>query len=117
MEQLERIVQATGCKIVISSSWRSMGKMYVIRMFNRGLGYTGEAVRAIIGMTPSRVKNSDLRGDEIQAWFDANPGKTDKFVILDDDVDMGHLMPHLIRTDPATGLTPEIADEVIARLS
>jgi len=116
MEQLERIVETTGCKIVISSSWRCLGKKHIVRMFNQALGRVGLAVRAIVGMTPSRLKDSDLRGDEIQAWLDQNPN-VGKIVILDDDVDMGHLMGHLVRTDPTIGLTPEIADVVIAQLS
>jgi len=114
MDELERIVETTGCKIVISSSWRCLGKKHIVRMFNHALGRVGSAVRAIVGMTPNRLKNSDLRGDEIQAWLDQNPN-VGKIVILDDDVDMGHLIPHLVRTDPAVGLTPEIADEVISR--
>jgi hypothetical protein len=47
---------------------------------------------------------SSVRGLEIQDWLDNHPGVTD-FVILDDSSDMAHLMPKLIQTDDATGLT------------
>lgn len=116
LEQLERVVKATGCKIVISSSWRIMGKMHVIRMMNKTLGRVGETVRAVIGCTPTRLDNSDLRGDEIQAWLDKHTDQVQKFIILDDETDMGALLPHLVQTNIESGLTPEIADELIEKL-
>ena len=56
------------------------------------------------------------RGIEIQTWLDENPG-VEKFIILDDDSDMVHLMPHLLQTDGEFGLTNEIADKAIKRLN
>ena len=66
-----------------------------------------------IGKTP---KLWEKRGLEIQKWLDKNPG-VDKFIILDDDSDMVHLMSHLLQTDGEFGLTNEIADEAIKRLN
>ena len=41
----------------------------------------------------------------------------DVFVILDDDSDMAHLMPRLVRTSFDAGLTWEHANAAIAMLS
>jgi hypothetical protein len=56
------------------------------------------------------------RGLEIQAWMDDH-GIPDRFVIVDDMSDMEHLLPRLIQTRSTVGLTPTIADEIIAALS
>ena len=44
-------------------------------------------------------------------------GVIEKFVIVDDDSDMGHLNKHLVRTEMEDGLTTAHADEIIQRLS
>ena len=44
------------------------------------------------------------RGLEIQKWIDDNKFKN-KFIIIDDDSDMCHLLPLLIRCDCQLGFT------------
>jgi hypothetical protein len=118
LEQLERVIQATGCKIVISSSWRILGILYILDAILAALERPSPIIsRSIIGQTPNRVKNSDVRGDEIRAWLDQRPGTVGKFVILDDETDMGDLLPHLLKTDIELGLTAELADQLIKRLT
>ena len=55
------------------------------------------------------------RGDDITAWFNRHPGDW-KYVILDDDDDMGIHMPHLVRTSFDEGLTMKEADRCIELL-
>ena len=98
-------------KIVVSSTWR--------------LGETLESMRGVlaqlalikpdrvIGMTPS-LRGGKVRGDEIQAWLDANPG-VERFVIVDDDSDMAHLMNSLVQTSWRHGLMRKDAVEIINR--
>lgn len=109
--QLKRIVDQTNCDIVLSSSWRK---------HNDCVEYLFSAIdpsvrRAVIGKTPV-LEGDVVRGDEIQRWIDLNGG-VKNFVILDDDADMGHLMPQLVQTDTFVGLTPELADKCIERLN
>jgi uncharacterized protein YaaR (DUF327 family) len=102
---LNRIIKETGAEIVLSSTWRKLKSYRNIIKNDMKINY--------IGKTPSLYKK---RGIEIQTWLDENPG-VEKFVILDDDSDMEHLMPHLLQTDGEFGLTNEIADEAIKRLN
>ncbi len=102
---LNRIIEETGAKIVLSSTWRKIEYRCDAIKNDMKINY--------IGKTPILWKK---RGIEIQEWLDENPD-VEKFVILDDDSDMVHLMPHLLQTDGEFGLTNEIADEAIKRLN
>lgn len=102
---LNRIIKETDAKIVLSSTWRQIDYRCDAIKNDMKINY--------IGKTPKLWKK---RGVEIQTWLDENPG-VEKFVILDDDSDMVHLMSHLLQTDGEFGLTNEIADEAIKRLN
>jgi hypothetical protein len=90
-KNLKRIVDETGAKIVISSTWRMSG-LKVMREMWKKRKLPGE----IVGITSTAdqvVKRGthkfyDLvnRGHEIQQWIDDH--EITKFVILDDDDDM-----------------------------
>lgn len=59
-----------------------------------------------------------LRGHEIQDWLRHRAERRDDveaFVIIDDDSDMDHLLPKLVKTTCATGLLDEHV-EAAARL-
>lgn len=58
--------------------------------------------------------SSQVRGHEIQEWLDDHPF-VQRFVIVDDDGDMAHLMSKLVQTDFTDGLTKEKAGEIIRR--
>jgi hypothetical protein len=99
-------------KVVVSSTWRlgrSLGDL--CRMLVQG-GLHGQRV---LGVTP-RFGGKD-RGIEIQDFIDMLNDRGDavtSIVILDDDSDMAHLMPRLVKTDAAVGLTREDSLRVIA---
>jgi hypothetical protein len=117
---LNRITDMTGAKIVLSTSWRwGKNPPTAVELITKW-GATGE----IIGQTPiletvwkpdSKLWVEVPRGREIQAWLDEHP-EVEKFVILDDDKDMEHLMSHLIHTPFEVGLTEADADKAIAIL-
>lgn len=94
-------------RIVISSSWRYSAMDFVERLFlEHGLPWD-----RVIGRTPKWGK---IRGDEIAEWLSSN-GPIDDFVIIDDDTDMGDLLPYLVHTDNTCGLTMRQAISIIAR--
>lgn len=105
--RVRRIIAETGCKVVLSSTWRLMEK-------NR------EAVRRevcdFIDITP-RYPNGP-RGEEIRTWLVDNVKQADleAYAILDDDSDFWPHQP-LFATTWEAGLTDEIADLVIAHLN
>jgi len=118
---LNRITDATGAKIVLSTSWRWPSlKGPQADALLREWGATGE----IIGSTPiletawkpeNKLWIGVPRGREIQAWLDQN--KIDSFVIIDDDRDMEHLLSRLIHTPFEVGLTESDADKAIEMLA
>ena len=85
--------------IVVSSSWRigmtltQLQDLITKSGFNSGI--------KVIGMTPILHQ---ARGLEIQKWIDDNNFKN-KFIIIDDDSDMCHLLPVLVRCDCQLGFT------------
>ena len=92
IENLKYIIDETGAKIVISSSWRSDG-IDVFREIWKYRNYSGD----IIGITPFSYFNEDLesdpdieicRGHEIKYWLDNTNDNIESYVILDDDDDM-----------------------------
>ena len=96
-------------KIVVSSSWRMWGLPKMKEILEKN-GNDPDRVIGITGDEPGE------RGDQIQAWRDRNPGVTN-FVILDDDMDFGHLISHLVHTNAYAGLTAEDVKEAIKILN
>lgn len=93
---LDKICHDFNLKIVISSVWRYDYEAAVESLYNSGLSRDIE----VIGKTP---RLDSIRGDEIQAYLDEHP-EIKKFVILDDDADMGHLIKYLVQTDIDAGI-------------
>ena len=115
--QLNRVIEKTGAKIVVSSVWRYDGLEKIREKLKIG-GVQAE----VVDITP-RFNFDRARGLEIQAWLDAwkkawhkPEDKVEQFIIIDDDSDMHHLMPYLVHTSFIYGLTKEKANEVIRRL-
>jgi len=103
-----RIVQVTGAKIVLSSTWRvdDKDRALVVRELNQhGL--------ELHACTP--VLSTWERCHEITAWLDNNP-HVQRFAILDDWPD-AEIPGSFFRTDENIGLTAEIAENVIRHLN
>lgn len=77
VENLREVVEKTGAKIVVSSSWRTMGLNRLKTMWELR-DMPGE----VIDRTPSLWTQ---RGEEIAEYLRENP--CDKYVIIDDDSD------------------------------
>jgi hypothetical protein len=94
-------------KIVISSAWRMWGTDFMRKHLEKN-GIKDAATR-VIDITGNE---QGIRGYQIQCWLDRNPGVT-KFVILDDESDMGPLLDRLVKTSSYVGLTSTDADKAV----
>ena len=114
MHNLERIIEETGAKIVISSSWREEG---IELLKENGFKH----VDSIIGVVPLFDKDHkyiETRGEKILEWLKEN--EVEAYVVVDDEVfdicgDKCKAIPkeNVVATNPTEGLTKEKADEVI----
>lgn len=119
---LNAIIEQTHAKIVVSSSWRCYydGKganppfEKLVDTLKR-VGVGGEIIGKTPSLLPPKMSMSVYRGNEIQAWLDGHK-RVSKFVILDDDNDMVHLTPALVKTDGGLGLTLRDASRAIDKL-
>lgn len=130
VDNLRRIIDETGAKLIISSTWRHMGLERLHQMWE-SRGYPGE----IIGITPDLWRGVDdeefgekmERGHEIQAILDQHT-QISNYVILDDDDDMLQSQRgNFVRTsnninhpdciDIGYGLTKECANRAIRILN
>lgn len=111
LRRLSEVVEKTGCRVVISSTWRK--DPFMLKVLRKRLQYRGIE---IYGTTP--IAKSGPRGAEIQAWLLDHEGSVEKYAILDDGVDMLQTqLPNFFQTDPDHGLTPTIAYRVIYHLN
>lgn len=118
LDRLGRIVEASGCDIVLSSTWRRLP--HKMEQLGKELR---DRCMIISGTTPELQRDGGMgsvpRGLEIALWLDdhleGNWQSRGKVQILDDEGDMGPLWPLLVRCDGEEGLTDEVADRVIRR--
>ena len=119
---LRDIVEKTGCKIVISSTWRHGETLESMKgWFNCPV-----IKEAIIDKTPSfsSLSHPELkdrrgyvqRGEEIKWWVDQHPEIT-AYAVLDDDSDMDVVYKNFFETDSYDGLRRDIASKVIQHLN
>ena len=110
---LKRLLTETNSKIVLSSTWRKFFRgNHELReeLFNHY-----ELENYLVAKTP--VIDDEIRGTEIQAYIDLvskDPrSKVEKFVIIDDDDDMGHLMDRLVHCKDYTGFNEKRLQEAL----
>ncbi len=114
LDRLVRVVRATGCRIVLSSTWRQAdwrdrpgGHEWCVRYL---LALHGIEVLARTGAHQS---GPHARGQEIADWLDAFPG-IDGFAIVDDCPEMlPEQQPYLVSTACAIGMLDGHADKLI----
>lgn len=96
VKNLSWIVEATDSKIVVSSSWRSMG-LQKLKLMWEMRDLPGE----IIDITPTF---GTVRGEEVMDWLKMND--YDDYIIIDDNTDfLDEQKNKLILTNPTYGLS------------
>lgn len=132
-ELLRRLVDATDCHFVITSSWRCMnledtkyelsGHIDAANKKNRNRPsmlqdpFPEWLLDRIVGVTPRAYYfvNYDThrhflcpRGVEIEHFMRETDIIMDAYVIIDDDTDfLSHQVEHFVHVDPTVGLTPD----------
>ena len=107
---IKRIIKETGCKVVLSSTWR---------MYPDSRKAVREQVCDYIDCTKDLQRGEKRgavdRGVEVQEWLDRHP-EVKTYAILDDDADF---LPGqwLFKTSFDTGITEDIAQAVIDHLN
>jgi hypothetical protein len=116
----KRVIEATGAKIVLSSTWRKgvlgadrhLDKLKSIGLFP----LTHADWRTPFNLPPvgeGPLAEYPKRGDEIASWLSDHPEVT-HFAIIDDDSDMlENQNPFFVRTDFDTGLLDWHCDKLI----
>ena len=101
-----KIVIATECEIVLSSTWR---------LWEETRKQVEQQIHPFIAITPD-LKGA-TRGEEIQAYLDMHP-EVEKYAILDDDTDIEeNQLPNFFRTLWEKGITEEIMNKIIKHLN
>lgn len=101
---LNDVVEETGCKIVISSTWRKVnGDYQYLETLLKKKGFKGEVIDA----TPVLWTE---RGNEVLEWLSEHPNVTN-YIIVDDDSDFSdeQKLKHFVWTDPYCGFSPNSA--------
>ena len=120
IENLNELIEKTGAKIVVSSTWRIGTSVESLQTTLEKKGFVGE----IIDITP-RGCACCQRGNEILAWLKKNEeviGKPyreyNSYLILDDDSDMLYWQRNnFMWVDGHVGLTPTITYKAIRLLN
>lgn len=109
LERLQRLVEKTDARIVITSTWRKTeeGKRVLQNILEQY-----DLANRVIGYTP--ILNTK-RGEEIKSFLETLNVEA-SYIILDDDDDMEELTPYLILTNMKTGLTEEKMTEGMQKL-
>ncbi len=92
IQRVNRIVRATGARVVICSSWRHFHPLPRLRRFLRARGFIG----SVVGVTPAIC--GAMRGAECAAWLATYPRAAWSFAALDDDADYEPMMHRLVKT-------------------
>lgn len=125
VKRLDRVVEKTDCRIVISSTWRLGDTLADLHGFLVAKGLRDDG--RVIGKTPNGFNDPELRdfggrllrATEIGSWLKTN-GKgydVERFAIVDDDYDAGvGYAPQFVQTDVGVGLTDADAERLVAIL-
>lgn len=109
--QINKVTDATSCKIVISSTWRLYWDLEDLIQILRKHGLTGD----VIDKTPDL--RLGRRDDEILAWL-ANRSNLMAFAVVDDHAkDLVKVKDNFVHTSFVHGIQSHHADALIALLN
>lgn len=116
VERLNRIIERTGAKLVLSSTWRLDPDWREV-MKKAGIA------EVFLGITPRMPHPPGFgaefmeRGKEIEEWLSINPYGVKKYCIIDDDSDMLPYQKQFKTSHLKGGLTEEITEDIINYLN
>lgn len=119
---VKKIVDETGAKIVLSSTWREHWSIDPGLCDSDGVYINNSFAKyglEIYGKTPDLGRNFD-RPDEIKAWLDSTKENIESFVIIDDyRYGWGKLSDNFVKTNPnfGSGLEEEHVQKAIEILT
>lgn len=124
LQNLKAIIEQTGAKIIISSSWKEYGVEFLQELWQER-----NLPSEIYSITPSLIMTNYLdqieggsfhlperysKGLEINAWLEKNAsGKYSYCVIDDENYFLAEQLSHLVQTSSKNGLTAVDAEKVI----
>jgi hypothetical protein len=102
--RLATLVERTGAKVVVTSSWRQRRSKKELHDILAGCGFS----EGIFDVTPRLPRGAEgerlAREREIMAWLELHP-EVLSFVILDDKDEFQMLAPNLVHIDGKAGLS------------
>lgn len=111
IRRLHAVVERTGCRVVLSSTWRTLPGM-ADRLRERGaFPHEHEDWRTVElpYTTVNGIIQPTQRGSEIAEWLSRHP-EVERYAIIDDDADMlPEQQPFFVQTTFETGLLDEHA--------
>ncbi|MCO7186091.1 HAD domain-containing protein [Tenacibaculum sp. XPcli2-G] len=117
VEYLNKIVNETETKVVISSSWRILRSLQNLQDLFKSIGFTGKIFGKTEDLSIFEPDTPNLRGVEIQNWIKDNQKhfKTPiKYVIIDDENEFfSHQEQFFFQTNPDIGLDTTITEKII----
>ena len=116
---LNSIIETTKAKIIVTSSWRFFYSMEQLKEMWKNRELNGE----LQDITPTNFilspEELHTKGIEIKAWFNSKNLEqqyTSYAIIDDENLFLASQQSHLVLTNPDTGITKEIAEQVIKLL-
>lgn len=94
------LLNETDAKVVITSTWRIR---HTVDSLNRKVLTHYGLADYVVGHTP--VLDDCPRGEEIKTFLENTNLLIDRFIIIDDDNDMGEFLGRLVRTNNRKGFT------------
>lgn len=114
VSRINRIIDATGCQIVISSTWRLYHSLDALK---KRLVDNGMWRDAILSVTPRLDARHFNRADEILSWLHDNPNVTQYIAIDDSACEFDKIKEHLVATTWKDGLQDHHVIEAINKLN
>ncbi|QCD61113.1 HAD domain-containing protein [Tenacibaculum maritimum] len=118
VEYLNRIVNETETKVVISSSWRILRSLQNLQDLFKSIGFTGKIFGKTEDLSIFEPDTPNLRGVEIKNWTKDNQKhfKTPiKYIILDDEDDfLKEQKTFFFQTNSDIGLDTSTTEKIIS---
>lgn len=117
---IRKIVDATGAKIVLSSTWRAGFCPTSSMQDKRALAYLCKAFaeKGLVFYDYTPFDKNRNRGKEIQDWLDCTEDEVEDYIVIDDQVFdiIDKHRGHVLMTSKIYGLKPKAVDMAIKML-